>query len=158
MFTATVLPLATAFIICEAFGLEAAVDRRWREAPFFYSLFAGGIVLGAGLVLLLPANQLFQYTFYAQVMQGAVLPLELVLMLIIINRKRVMGKYVNSRTVNIIAWATAIVIGGLAIVFVVQSLLGGSSNPQRCARSPGASSIDATSAFFFASSGKIESP
>jgi Mn2+/Fe2+ NRAMP family transporter len=126
LFTATVLPLATAFIICEAFGLEAAVDRRWREAPFFYGLFAGGIVLGAGLVLLLPANQLFQFTFYAQVMQGAVLPLELVLMLIIINRKRVMGKYVNTRTVNIIAWATAIVIGGLAIVYVVQSLIGSS--------------------------------
>jgi Mn2+/Fe2+ NRAMP family transporter len=59
-------------------------------------------------------------------MQGAVLPLELVLMLIIINRKRVMGKYVNSRTVNVIAWATAIVIGGLAIVYVGQSLFGGS--------------------------------
>ncbi len=124
LFTATVLPLATAFIICEAFGLEAAVDRRWSEAPFFYGLFASGIVLGAGLVLLLPADKLFQFTFYAQVMQGAVLPLELVLMLIIINRKRVMGKYVNTRTVNIIAWATAIVIGGLAIVYVAQSIFG----------------------------------
>jgi NRAMP (natural resistance-associated macrophage protein)-like metal ion transporter len=124
LFTATVLPLATAYIICEAFGLEAAVDRRWREAPFFYGLFAGGLVLGAGLVLLLPADQLFRFTFYAQVMQGAVLPLELVMMLIIINRKRVMGKYVNTRTVNIIAWATAIVIGGLAIVYVLQSLFG----------------------------------
>jgi Mn2+/Fe2+ NRAMP family transporter len=59
-------------------------------------------------------------------MQGAVLPLELVLMLIIINRKRVMGRYVNSRTVNIIAWTTAIVIGGLAIVYVAQTLLGSS--------------------------------
>jgi NRAMP (natural resistance-associated macrophage protein)-like metal ion transporter len=125
LFTATVLPLATAFIICEAFGLEAAVDRHWREAPFFYGLFAGGIVLGAGLVLVLPADQLFRFTFYAQVMQGAVLPLELVLMLIIINRKRVMGAYVNTRTVNIIAWTTAIVIGGLALVYVVQALHGG---------------------------------
>jgi Mn2+/Fe2+ NRAMP family transporter len=75
-------------------------------------------------VLLLPADKLFQFTFYAQVMQGAVLPLELVLMLIIINRKRVMGKYVNTRTVNIIAWATAIIIGGLAIVYVAQSIFG----------------------------------
>jgi NRAMP (natural resistance-associated macrophage protein)-like metal ion transporter len=124
LFTATVLPLATAFIICEAFGLEAAVDRHWREAPIFYSLFAGGIVLGAGLVLLLPADKLFTFTFYAQVMQGAVLPLELVLMLIIINRKRVMGKYVNTRTVNVIAWTTAVVIGALAIVYVIQSFSG----------------------------------
>lgn len=126
LFTATVLPLATAFIICEAFGLEAAVDRRFREAPFFYGLFAGGIVLGAGLVLLLPSDKLFQFTFYAQVMQGAVLPLELVLMLIIINRKRVMGRYVNGPLVNVIAWATAVVIGGLAILYVGQTLFGGS--------------------------------
>jgi NRAMP (natural resistance-associated macrophage protein)-like metal ion transporter len=125
LFTATVLPLATAYIICEAFGLEAAVDRRWREAPVFYSLFAGGLVLGAGLVLLLPPDQLFRFTFYAQVMQGAVLPLELILMLVIINRKRVMGAYVNTPIVNVLAWATAIVIGGLAIVYVIQSLIGG---------------------------------
>ena len=124
LFTATVLPLATAFIICEAFGLEAAVDRRWREAPFFYALFAGGIVLGAGLVLLLPADGLFQFTFYAQVLQGAVLPLELVLMLIVINRKRVMGTHTNGRAANVIGWGTAAIIGSLAILYVVQSFLG----------------------------------
>jgi NRAMP (natural resistance-associated macrophage protein)-like metal ion transporter len=124
LFTATVLPLATAFIICEAFGLEAAVAKRWSEAPVFYGLFASGLVLGAGLVLLLPSDQLLRFTFYAQVMQGAVLPLELVLMLIIINRKRVMGAFVNTRTVNVIAWATAIVIGSLAIVYVAQSIFG----------------------------------
>jgi NRAMP (natural resistance-associated macrophage protein)-like metal ion transporter len=124
LFTATVLPLATAFIICEAFGIEAAVDRRWGEAPFFYSLFAAGIVLGAGLVLLLPANGLFQFTFYAQVLQGAVLPLELVLMLIVINRKRVMGTHTNGRAANLIGWGTAVIIGTLAIVYVVQSIAG----------------------------------
>jgi Mn2+/Fe2+ NRAMP family transporter len=122
LFTATVLPLATAFIICEAFGLEAAVDRRWREAPFFYALFAGGLVLGAGLVLLLPAGGLFTFTFYAQVLQGAVLPLELVLMLIVINRRRVMGTHTNGRAANIIGWGTAVVIGALAILYVVQSV------------------------------------
>jgi NRAMP (natural resistance-associated macrophage protein)-like metal ion transporter len=126
LFTATVLPLATAFIVCEAFGLEAAVDRRWSEAPAFYGLFAAGIILGAGLVLLLPADKLFSFTFYAQVLQGAVLPLELILMLIIINRKRVMGAYVNTRAGNIIAWTTAVVIGGLAIVYVIQSVTGAS--------------------------------
>jgi NRAMP (natural resistance-associated macrophage protein)-like metal ion transporter len=125
LFTATVLPLATAFIICEAFGLEAAVSKRWSEAPVFYGLFAAGLVLGAGLVLLLPSDQLIRFTFYAQVMEGAVLPLELILMLIIINRKRVMGAFVNTRTVNVIAWATAIIVGGLAIVYVFQSIFGG---------------------------------
>jgi NRAMP (natural resistance-associated macrophage protein)-like metal ion transporter len=122
LFTATVLPLATAFIVCEAFGIEAAVDRRFREAPIFYSLFGGGIILAAGLVLLLPSQDLFKFTFYAQVLQGAVLPLELVMMLIIINRRRVMGNYTNNLTANVLAVATAIAIGGLAIVYVIQTL------------------------------------
>jgi NRAMP (natural resistance-associated macrophage protein)-like metal ion transporter len=123
LFTATVLPLATAYIICEAFGLEAALDRRFREASAFYTLFGSSIILGAGLVLLLHAQDLFRFTFYAQVLQGVVLPLELVMMLIIINRRRVMGEHTNNRPANVVAWATAIVIGGLALVYVIQSLV-----------------------------------
>ena len=122
IFTATVLPLSTAYIVCEAFGLEASLDRRFREAPVFYTLFAGAILLGAGLVLLVPKDSLIKLIFYAQVAQGVLLPFELVLMLIVINRPRVMGRYVNSRLFNIIGWATAIVIGGLALVYVWQSL------------------------------------
>ena len=124
LFTATVLPLATAFIICEAFGLEAAVNRRFSEAPVFYSLFGGGLLLGAALVLLLPAESLFRFTFYAQVLQGAVLPLELIMMLMIVNRKRVMGIHVNGRLANGIGWTTAVVIGGLAILYVIQTVHG----------------------------------
>jgi Mn2+/Fe2+ NRAMP family transporter len=124
LFTATVLPLATAFIICEAFGIEASVNSRWSQAPFFYSLFAAGLILGAGLVMVLPSSGLLQLIFYAQVLQGAVLPLELVLMLIVINRKRVMGTHTNGRAANIIGWGTAAIIGSLAIVYVVQTIVG----------------------------------
>ena len=125
IFTATVLPLSTSYIVCEAFGLEAALDRRFREAPVFYTLFAGAIVLGAGLVLLVPKASLLKLIFYAQVMQGVLLPFELILMLVVVNRKRVMGAYVNTRFANVIGWGTAIVIGGLALVFAWQQLLGG---------------------------------
>jgi NRAMP (natural resistance-associated macrophage protein)-like metal ion transporter len=125
IFTAAVLPLSTAYIVCEAFGLEASLDRRFREAPVFYSLFGGAIVLGAARVLLVPKDALFKVIIYAQVLQGIILPLELVLMLVIINRPRVMGRYVNSLTLNVLAWATAIVIGGLALIYVWQSLTGG---------------------------------
>ncbi len=125
IFTATVLPLSTAYIVCEAFGLEASLDRRFREAPVFYTLFAGAIVLGAGLVLLVPKDALVRFIFYAQVVQGAILPLELVLMLIVINRPRVMGRYVNTSFGNVVGWATAVVIGGLALVYVWQSVTGG---------------------------------
>lgn len=125
IFTATVLPLSTSYIVCEAFGLEAALDRRFREAPVFYTLFAGAIVLGAGLVLLVPKASLLKLIFYAQVMQGVLLPFELILMLVVVNRKRVMGSYVNTRFANVVGWGTAIVVGGLALVFAGQQLLGG---------------------------------
>ncbi|HEY0614460.1 MAG TPA: Nramp family divalent metal transporter [Candidatus Elarobacter sp.] len=124
IFTATVLPLSTAYIVCEAFGLEASLDRRFREAPVFYALFAGAIVLGAGLVLLVPKASLLKLIFYAQVVQGVLLPLELVLMLRIVNSPRVMGRYVNTRFGNAVGWATAVVIGGLALVYVWQQLTG----------------------------------
>jgi NRAMP (natural resistance-associated macrophage protein)-like metal ion transporter len=124
IFTATVLPLSTAYIVCEAFGLEASLDRRFREAPVFYTLFAGAIVLGAGLVLLVPKASLLKFIFYAQVVQGVVLPFELVLMLMIVNNARVMGAYVNTRFGNLVGWATAVAIGGLALVYVWQSVTG----------------------------------
>ena len=122
LFTACVLPLATAFIVCEAFGFEAAVDRPFREAPVFYSLFAGALIVGA-LLVLIPNLPYLPLILLAQVLQGVVLPLELVMMLVIINRKRVMGAYTNTRTVNIISWITAIVIGVLALIYVVQTIL-----------------------------------
>ena len=125
IFTATVLPLSTSYIVCEAFGLEAALDRRFREAPVFYTLFAGAIVLGAGLVLLVPKASLLKLIFYAQVMQGVLLPFELILMLVVVNRKRVMGAFVNTRFANVVGWGTAIIIGGLALVFAWQQLFGG---------------------------------
>jgi NRAMP (natural resistance-associated macrophage protein)-like metal ion transporter len=125
IFTATVLPLSTAYIVCEAFGLEASLDRRFREAPVFYTLFAGAIVLGAGLVLLVPKASLLKLIFYAQVVQGVLLPFELALMLIVINRRRVMGRYVNTTFANVVGWATAAVIGVLALVYVWQQLTSG---------------------------------
>ncbi|HEV2738451.1 MAG TPA: divalent metal cation transporter, partial [Candidatus Elarobacter sp.] len=89
------------------------------------ALFAGAIVLGAGLVLLVPKDSLVKFIVYAQVVQGVLLPFELVLMLVVINRPRVMGRYVNNRFANVVGWATAAGIGGLALVYVWQTLRGG---------------------------------
>ncbi|MDQ2993128.1 MAG: Nramp family divalent metal transporter, partial [Candidatus Eremiobacteraeota bacterium] len=121
LFTATVLPLSTAYVICEALGFEAALDRKFAEAPFFFTLFGAGLILGAILVLI-PSIPLLPLILVAQTIQGVLLPAELVLMLIIINRKSIMGAYTNSRFANAIAWATAIVVGGLSLVFIVQQL------------------------------------
>jgi Mn2+/Fe2+ NRAMP family transporter len=124
LFTATVLPLSTSYLVCEAFGFEASVDRRFREAPVFFTLFAGGLVVGAVLVLL-PHINLFRLIYYSQVLQGLLLPLELVLMLIIVNRVRVMGRYRNGPVANFIGWVTVVVVGVLAIGYTFMQILAG---------------------------------
>lgn len=119
LFTATVLPLSTSYVICEALGFEAAVDRKFSEAPVFFILFGLGLIVGAAIILI-PGIPYLQFTIYAQVAQGILLPPELVLMLLIINKRSVMGKYVNSPLGNAIAWATVVVIGGLSVFYVIQ--------------------------------------
>jgi NRAMP (natural resistance-associated macrophage protein)-like metal ion transporter len=123
LFTATVLPLSTSYVICEALGFEAAVDRKFSEAPVFFTLFGLGLIAGAAIVLI-PGIPYLKFTIYAQVLQGILLPPELVLMLLIVNKRSVMGKYVNSPLVNALSWATVAVIGGLSVFYVVKLLIG----------------------------------
>lgn len=122
LFTATVLPLSTSFVICEALGFEAAVDRGFREAPVFFSIFAAGLIVGAAIVLL-PGIPYIRFTLWAQALQGMALPAELVLMLLIINRRSVMGRYVNSRLANVITWITVLIVGSLSLIAAAQQFL-----------------------------------
>lgn len=122
LFTATVLPLSTSYVICEALGFEAAVDRKFSEAPVFFTLFGIGLIAGAAIVLI-PGIPYLQFTIYAQVLQGILLPPELVLMLLIVNKRSVMGRFVNSPLGNAIAWATVVIIGALSIFYVVQQAI-----------------------------------
>jgi NRAMP (natural resistance-associated macrophage protein)-like metal ion transporter len=128
LFTACVLPLATSYIVCEALGFEAAINRKFSEAPVFFVLFAAGLIIGAGAVLI-PGVPLLQLILVAQEIQGILLPFELVLMLILINKKSVMGKFTNGPVGNTIGWATTFIIGGLSIYYVlgqfIPQLLGG---------------------------------
>lgn len=126
LFTATVLPLSTSYVICEAFGFEAALDRKFSEAPVFFTLFAFGLIAGAALILI-PHIPLLKLIFYAQVAQGILLPPELVLMLIIINKRSVMGKYTNGWYGNAIAWATVALVGALSIYYVAVQFFGGTA-------------------------------
>jgi Mn2+/Fe2+ NRAMP family transporter len=124
LFTATVLPLSTAYLICEAMGFEASINRKFSEAPVFFGLFFAGLVIGAALVLI-PGIPLLKVAFYSQVLQGLLLPFELVLMLIIINRVRVMGTHRNSRAANIVGWSTVIIVGAIALFYTVQQVQSG---------------------------------
>jgi Mn2+/Fe2+ NRAMP family transporter len=123
IFAAAVLPLSTSYLVCEAFGFEAAIDRRFREAPVFFVLFAIGLIAGAALVLL-PGIPLVGLAIASQVVQGLLLPLELVLMLVIINRVRVMGTYRNTRTANVISWATVVIVGVIALYYTYTQIVG----------------------------------
>lgn len=122
MLAAGVLPLATSFAICEAFGWESGVNHDFDEAPVFYSLFTGLIVLGA-LTTLIPGLPLFQVLVLVQVVNGVLLPVLLVFMMRLTNDRELMGDYVNGPLFNLVAWATTIGVGGLAILLIVVSVI-----------------------------------
>jgi Mn2+/Fe2+ NRAMP family transporter len=109
VFAASILPLSTAYTVCEGLGLESGVGKRFREAPVFYWLYTILIVAGAG-VTLIPNFPLIQITILSQVINGAVLPLVLVFMLLLINKPELMGRRTNSRTLNAIAWVTTVAL------------------------------------------------
>jgi NRAMP (natural resistance-associated macrophage protein)-like metal ion transporter len=119
VFTASILPLSTAYYVCEAFGFERGVDHSFKAAPIFYSLYLTLIVIGAGIVIA-PNAPLLAIIVYSQVVNGMLLPVVLVLMLLLINNKRLMGAWTNSRAFNIIAWATVAIVGTLTLVSTAQ--------------------------------------
>ncbi len=121
LFTASILPLSTAYYVCEAFGFERGVDRRFGDAKVFYGLYLAFIVIGAGVVII-PNAPLLAIIFYSQVLNGVLLPVVLVLMLLLINNKTLMGKWTNGVAFNIIAWTTVIVVSILTVVSTAQTV------------------------------------
>lgn len=121
LFAAAILPLSTAYYLCEAFGWEAGVDRKISEAPLFYGLFFVLIVLGAGTVLL-PGFPLIEVMVVSQVANGILLPVILWFMIQLINDERLMGNYRNSLVWNVIAWGTIVVVTVLTVGMVLGSL------------------------------------
>ena len=120
IFSATILPVATAFYVCEAFGFEAGIDKKWKEAPQFYWLFTIIIVVGAAIILI-PNAPLIQITLWSQVANGFLLPVVLICMILLVNNKDVMGTHVNNRFQNIFGWTTISVLIGLSVTLLVSS-------------------------------------
>jgi Mn2+/Fe2+ NRAMP family transporter len=117
LFAASILPLSTSFVVCEAMGWENGVDKKFSEAPQFYGLYTMLIILGAGIVLI-PKIPLFPVMYISQVINGIALPLILVFMLKLTNNKKLMGEYVNKRGYNIVAWGTIVVLVALTVVYL----------------------------------------
>lgn len=124
IFAAAILPLSTAYSICEGMGWDAGIDRRFEEAPHFFGLYTAMIVIGAGAVLY-PRFPLLDVMYFSQVGNGVLLPVILIFMLKLINDKRIMGEFTNSRAFNIIAWVTVGVVILLTLMMVGFNLVYG---------------------------------
>ncbi|MDP3730086.1 MAG: Nramp family divalent metal transporter [Candidatus Omnitrophota bacterium] len=118
VFSAMILPLATAYSVCEGLGWETGVDKRLKEAPQFYFLFTTLIVLGAG-VIMFPQINLIAVMLLSQAANAVFLPFVLIFMLLLINDKRLMGQYRNSKFFNIIAWSTVVIVIALTLALTI---------------------------------------
>ncbi len=117
LFAASILPLSTAYTVCEGMGFESGLDKSFSEAPAFYWLYSLLIAAGAGVVLW-PHFPLVKVTILSQVLNGVLLPIVMILMLVLINKPELMGKHTNNRWFNLIAWGTAIIVIGLSIAML----------------------------------------
>jgi NRAMP (natural resistance-associated macrophage protein)-like metal ion transporter len=121
LFAASILPLSTAYVVCEGMGWEQGVDKKFSEAPQFYGLYSLLIFLGAGVVLW-PNLPLIPIMFISQVVNGIVLPVILVFMLLLINNRKIMGAYTNGRAFNILAWLTVVILISLSGLLLLTML------------------------------------
>ena len=120
---ATIMPISTAFVICEAFGWESGVDKRFGDARAFFSIYTFVLVAGA-LIVLLPGLDLLPLIVASQNLQGLLLPIVLVFMVVLVNDKRLMGRHRNGRIANVLAWAAVGLVVVLDVVLLGVSALG----------------------------------
>jgi Mn2+/Fe2+ NRAMP family transporter len=124
LFAASILPLSTAYTVCEGMGFESGVDKSFKEAPAFYWLYTLLIALGAGIVLV-PNFPLVKVVILSQVLNGILLPVIMIFMLKLINKHELMGEYTNPGWFNWLAWTTAAIVIGLSLVLMWSQITGG---------------------------------
>jgi Mn2+/Fe2+ NRAMP family transporter len=124
VFSAMILPLATAYSVCEGLGWETGVDKRMKEAPQFYFLFTALIIAGAGIVMM-PRLNLVTVMLLSQASNAVFLPFILIFMVLLINDKRLMGQYRNSRFFNVVSWMTVVAMIILTAMLLVTTFMPG---------------------------------
>ena len=122
LFAASILPLSTAYTICEAFGWESSLNRKFAEAPQFYGLYSLMIFLGAA-VILFPGVPLIPIMFYSQVINGLLLPFILIFMLVLVNDRKIMGEYTNGWILNSVSGVTILCLIFLSVAILWTSLI-----------------------------------
>lgn len=119
---AIIVPLATAYYICEAMGWEAGVNKTFKEAPQFMYIYTALIVASA-LLVLIPGAPLILLMILASVLNGILLPFVLLYAISLVNNKKIMGEYVNMRSYNYISWGTVIILITLTIFMVITIII-----------------------------------
>jgi len=122
IFSATILPLATAYFVCEAFGFEAGIDKKWDEAREFYILYTSILVISM-MIILIPNAPLIPLSIWSQVINGILLPVVLISMIILVNKKKIMGQHVNRPASNFIGWSAVVILVVLSAALLVLPLL-----------------------------------
>jgi len=122
VFSATILPLATAFYVCEAFGFEAGINKKINEAPQFYALFTF-IILTAMIIILIPNAPLIAITIWSQIINAMLLPVVLVSMIFMVNNKKIMGRYTNNVFQNTVGWSTTVILIALTVMLIFSPLI-----------------------------------
>jgi NRAMP (natural resistance-associated macrophage protein)-like metal ion transporter len=122
IFSATILPLATAFYVCEGFGFEAGIDKKFNEAPQFYALFSLIILFGV-IIVLIPNAPLIAITIWTQILNAILLPVVLICMIIMVNNKKIMGAHVNNRVQNAIGILTTILLIILSGALIIMPMV-----------------------------------
>jgi Mn2+/Fe2+ NRAMP family transporter len=122
LLAASVVPLSTSYAIADAIGRPRSISNSFRQAPLFYGLFTLQIVVGAA-VALAPGN-LVSLAVNAQVLNGIITPLLLTYVLILANRRTVLGAAVNGRIFRVVATVSVVVIGALSFVVLLQTVVG----------------------------------
>ena len=117
LFAASILPLSTAYTVCEGLGFESGLDNKFGDAKVFYWLYTLLLVAG-GAVILLPNIPLVKISILSQVVNGIVLPFVLIFMLLLINKSELMGKHINGTWFNAIAWATTVIMIVLTVAWL----------------------------------------
>ena len=117
-----VIPLSTAYAVCEGLGWETGIDRAAREAPGFFSIYLT-MVAASALLILWPNAPLITIMYFSQTLNGILLPFVLIFMLLLINDREIMGARVNSAAYNLIAWGTAFLMVVLTLLLLVTSIV-----------------------------------
>jgi Mn2+/Fe2+ NRAMP family transporter len=121
IFSATILPLATAYYVCEAFGFEAGIDKKWEEAPEFYVLYTSILIIAAAIILL-PGAPLIKISLWSQVINGILLPVVLICMILLVNNKKIMGKHINKPINNMIGWSAVVILVVLSSMLLLMPI------------------------------------